>query len=85
VYREDQVGLLCGAHLLNAICQGPKFSEEQLTAISRQLDEVERTITDGLGPGAPGPRGPPGGRGPGCRGGRGGAGGAVWQKRQKLG
>jgi len=44
LYHEKQVGSLCGKHCLNALVQGPVFSEVDLMNCAMELDEKERQI-----------------------------------------
>ncbi|EFJ08614.1 hypothetical protein SELMODRAFT_6002, partial [Selaginella moellendorffii] len=44
LYHETQESKLCAVHCLNAVLQGPYFSELELAAIARDLDQSERDV-----------------------------------------
>lgn len=44
LYHEKQVASLCGVHCLNALLQGPTFSEMDLGQIALELDQQERAF-----------------------------------------
>jgi len=44
VYFEKQESALCGVHCLNALLQGPFFTEIDLMVFGKELDESERTM-----------------------------------------
>ncbi|MEW5318592.1 MAG: hypothetical protein WDW38_009805 [Sanguina aurantia] len=42
LYHEKQVAALCGVHAINALLQGPYFSEVDLGQIAQELDALEK-------------------------------------------
>jgi len=44
LYHERQVAALCGQHCLNNLCQGPYFSEIDLSEIAQELDRNEMNL-----------------------------------------
>ncbi|KAL3639440.1 hypothetical protein CASFOL_017347 [Castilleja foliolosa] len=44
LYHERQVSKLCALHCVNAVLQGPVFSELDLAAIASDLDKAERQM-----------------------------------------
>lgn len=44
LYHEPQVAALCGVHCINALLQGPYFSEIDLAQIAQELDALERQM-----------------------------------------
>ncbi|KAJ8899927.1 hypothetical protein K2173_019632 [Erythroxylum novogranatense] len=49
LYHEVQEGKLCALHCVNAVLQGPFFSELDLAALATDLDHKERQVMQQLG------------------------------------
>ncbi|KAG1656171.1 hypothetical protein FOA52_008710 [Chlamydomonas sp. UWO 241] len=48
LYHEKQVAALCGVHCINALLQGPMFSEVDLAGIRLELHALERAAAGTL-------------------------------------
>jgi len=49
IYHEKQDAGLCAVHALNALLQGPYFSEVDLATIAREFDDKERQVMMEMG------------------------------------
>eukprot|EP00164_Ancoracysta_twista_P004979 GFYU01006773.1.p1 GENE.GFYU01006773.1~~GFYU01006773.1.p1 ORF type:complete len:237 (+),score=55.19 GFYU01006773.1:43-753(+) len=49
IYHEKQEGQLCGVHCLNALLQGPYFTEVDLMEIAHKLDAAEKKVMAEMG------------------------------------
>mmetsp|Transcript_165462 Transcript_165462/g.525935 ORF Transcript_165462/g.525935 Transcript_165462/m.525935 type:complete len:735 (-) Transcript_165462:136-2340(-) len=49
LYHERQVGAMCALHCLNNLLQGPYFDETGLREVTKELDQQEQALTEGLG------------------------------------
>lgn len=50
LYFERQQAALCGVHAINALLQGPFYTEVELAELARQLDAQERALLHASGP-----------------------------------
>ena len=59
VYKEKQIGKMCGQHAVNALLQGPSVTEEDLESTARRLEKAYRqTIGGDTAPGFGGAKSP---------------------------
>ena len=59
VYKEKQIGKMCGQHAVNALLQGPSVTEEDLESTARRLESAYRqTIGGDTAPGFGGGKSP---------------------------